>query len=243
VAQGAEHGSPDVGVDLVHEAAGKEGGPDPRGAPRQGRGRFGDAGANSLQHFRHRALAGVQGPLDASTGSGNLRISKIGDEVKASTGSGHIEVDGVKGSVRASTGSGTIRALGVAGGLHATTGSGNVTLEQTAPGDVEVSTGSGSVELRGVHGSVRAQTASGNINVDGEGSRSWRLGTASGGVTVRLPGRQGFNLHAHSVSGSIYTAREMTVQGTLSKHELEGKVGDGGFLLEVSTVSGPIRIE
>ena len=190
-----------------------------------------------------QTIQGIQGPLDASTGSGNLRISKIGDAVKATTGSGHIELDGVQGSVRASTGSGTIRALGVAGGLHATTGSGNVTLEQTAPGDVEVSTGSGSVELRGVHGSVRAQTASGNISVDGEGSHSWRLGTASGGVTVRLPGKQGFDLHARTVSGSIYTAREMTVQGSLSKHELEGKVGDGGFLLEVSTVSGPIRIE
>lgn len=190
-----------------------------------------------------QTIQGVQGPLDASTGSGNLGISNIGDAVKASTGSGRIEIDGVMGSVRASTGSGTIRALRVAGGLHSTTGSGNITLEQTAPGDVDVSTGSGSVELRGVHGPVRAQTASGNINVDGEGEGSWRLGTTSGGVSVRLPAKQGFNLRARSVSGSIYTSREMTVQGTLSKHELEGKVGDGGFLLEVSTVSGPIRIE
>lgn len=190
-----------------------------------------------------QTIQGIQGPLDASTGSGNLEISNIGDTVKASTGSGRIEIDGAKGDVRASTGSGPIRALGVAGGLRASTGSGNVTLEQTAPGDVEVSTGSGTVELKGVHGAVRAQTASGNINVDGQGEGSWKLGTASGGVTVRLPAQQGFSLHAHSVSGSIYTRREMTVQGTLSKHELEGKVGDGGFLLEVSTVSGPIRIE
>jgi hypothetical protein len=188
-------------------------------------------------------IQGIQGPLDAATGSGNLEISSIGDAVKASTGSGRIEIDGAKGDVRASTGSGTIRALGVAGGLRASTGSGSVTFEQTAAGDVDVSTGSGSVELKGVHGSVRAQTASGNINVDGEGEGSWKLGTASGGVTVRLPAQQGFSLHARSVSGRIYTSREMTVQGTLSRHELEGKVGDGGFLLEVSTVSGPIRIE
>ena len=190
-----------------------------------------------------QTIQGIQGPLDASTGSGNLSISNIGDTAKASTGSGHIDMDGVKGSVRASTGSGTIRALGVAGGLHASTGSGNVTFEQTSPGDVEVSTGSGTIDLKGVHGGVRAQTASGNISVDGEGEGLWKLGTASGGVTVRLPAQQGFDLHAHSVSGSIYTKREMTVQGTLSKHELEGKVGGGGFLLEVSSVSGPIRIE
>jgi hypothetical protein len=35
----------------------------------------------------------------------------------------------------------------------------------------------------------------------------------------------------------------MTVQGTFSKYELEGKVGDGGLLLDVSTVSGNIRVE
>jgi DUF4097 and DUF4098 domain-containing protein YvlB len=154
-------------------------------------------------------VSGLRGPVEASSGSGNLRLSNIGDMVRASTGSGHITVEGVKGTVRASTGSGEILATGVAGGLHASTGSGSVTLRQTAPGDVEVSTGSGTLQLAGVHGTVRAQTASGNILVEGEGQGSWRLSTASGSVTVRLPGQQGFTLHAHTVSGSVHTAREM----------------------------------
>jgi DUF4097 and DUF4098 domain-containing protein YvlB len=188
-------------------------------------------------------VSGLRGPVEASSGSGNLRLTNIGDMVRASTGSGHISVEGVKGAVRASTGSGEILATGVAGGLHASTGSGSVTLRQTAPGDVEVSTGSGTLQLEGVHGAVRAQTASGNILVEGEGQDSWRLSTASGNVTVRLPGEQGFTLHARTVSGSVHTAREMTVQGTLGKHELEGKVGGGGFMLDVSTVSGNIRVE
>jgi hypothetical protein len=188
-------------------------------------------------------VSGLRGPVEASSGSGNLRLTNTGDMVRVSTGSGHISVEGVKGSVRASTGSGEIVATGVAGGLHASTGSGSVTLRQTAPGDVEVSTGSGTLRLEGVHGAVRAQTASGNILVEGEGQDSWRLSTASGNVTVRLPDRQGFTLHAHTVSGSVDTARAMTVQGVFGKHELEGKVGDGGFMLDVSTVSGNIRVE
>jgi DUF4097 and DUF4098 domain-containing protein YvlB len=190
-----------------------------------------------------QSINGVRGPVDASSGSGHLRLTNIGDAVRASTGSGHITVDGVKGEVHASTGSGQIQATGVAGGLHASTGSGSVTLRQTAPGDVEVNTGSGTLELEGVHGHVRAETASGNITVEGEGRESWRLSTASGNVTVRLPSQQGFTLRAHTVSGGIHTDREMTVQGTLSKHEVEGKVGDGAFLLDVSTVSGNIRVE
>ena len=188
-------------------------------------------------------VSGLRGPVEASSGSGSLRLTNIGDMVRASTGSGHISVEGVKGAVRASTGSGEILATGVAGGLHASTGSGSVTLRQTAPGDVEVSTGSGTLQLEGVHGAVRAQTASGNILVEGEGQDSWRLSTASGNVTVRLPAQQGFTLHARTVSGTVHTAREMTVQGTIGKHELEGRVGDGGFALDVSTVSGSIRVE
>ena len=190
-----------------------------------------------------QTMEGLRGPVEASSGSGHLKLTNIGDMVRASTGSGRISLEGVKGNVHASTGSGEITATDVAGGLHASTGSGSVTLRQTAPGDVEVSTGSGTLQLEGVHGAVRANTASGNILVEGEGQDSWRLSTASGNVTVRLPGQQGFTLHAHTVSGNVHTDREMTVQGTLGKHELEGKVGGGGFLLDVSTVSGSIRVE
>ena len=190
-----------------------------------------------------QSVDGLRGPVEASSGSGHLKLTNIGDMVRTSTGSGRISLEGVKGNVHASTGSGEITAKGVAGGLHASTGSGSVTLRQTAPGDVEVSTGSGTLQLEGVHGAVRANTASGNILVEGEGQDSWRLSTASGNVTVRLPSQQGFSLHARTVSGNVHTDREMTVQGTLGSHELEGKVGGGGFLLDVSTVSGNIRVE
>lgn len=188
-------------------------------------------------------IEGIAGPLDASTGSGRIEASSIGNEVRASTGSGGIELRSVKGSVRASTGSGPIRAWGVAGGFRASTGSGNVTLEQTAPGDVEVGTGSGSVELKNVRGSLRAHTASGTITAEGEGSGVWRLETASGSVNVRLPSQQGFDLHARTVSGGIFTDHPMTLKGTVSRREVNGRAGNGGFLLDLSTVSGNIHIE
>lgn len=188
-------------------------------------------------------INGLAGPVDASSGSGGLRVANIGDTVRASTGSGHISIDGVKGAVHASTGSGEIEATGVAGAMHASTGSGGVTLRQTAPGEVHVNTGSGTLRLEGVHGEVHASTASGDITVEGEGEGAWRLSTASGNVHVRLPSQQGFTLHARTVSGGIHSDREMTVQNISGGHEIEGKVGGGGFLLDVSTVSGNIHVE
>ncbi len=190
-----------------------------------------------------QAIDGIAGPLDTSTGSGTIKASNIGGEVRASAGSGNIGLDRVRGNVRASAGSGDIRAAGIAGGLKASTGSGDVTFEQTALGDVEVTTGSGEVGLKNVQGALRAHSASGDITAEGKASGSWRLETASGNVTVRLPSQAGFNLHARTVSGGISTDRPLSVQGTVSRRELSGKVGEGGFLLDVNTVSGDIRIE
>ncbi len=84
---------------------------------------------------------------------------------------------------------------------------------------------------------------SGSITAESEGSGSRRLEAASGSVTVRLPSQAGFDLQARTVSGTITTVRPLTVQGTVSLRELSGKVGNGGFLLDVSTVSGNIHIE
>ncbi len=202
-----------------------------------------DTRLNSKTGSGSETVEGIRGPLKASTGSGGIKISNIGDEVRAETGSGHIELDSVKGEVRASTGSGTIRAHGVAGGFVARTGSGDVTLEQTAPGSVKVETGSGSSELSGVKGSLVVRTGSGGIRASGEQTEEWSLHTGSGGVTVRLPANAAFDVDAHTHSGRISTDHPITVQGTIGRGELRGKVRGGGFRLIVLTGSGDIRIE
>ncbi len=189
------------------------------------------------------SVEGIRGPIDASTGSGNISVQDTGAEVNATTGSGGIELRNIRGRLHARTGSGTISGSGIAGAITASTGSGSVRLEQTAGGDADVQTGSGSIELTGVKGTLRARTGSGSIEARGEQTGEWRLHTGSGDVTVRLPQNAMFELDARSSSGSIYSERPITVQGTIGKHILRGKVGVGGPLLEVSTSSGSIRIE
>jgi len=190
-----------------------------------------------------QSVEGIQGPLKAETGSGGIRIARISSEVHAETGSGDIQVESVQGSVTANTGSGSIHANGVAGEFSGETGSGDVRLEQSAPGRVKVSTGSGSIELAGVNGPLKVDTGSGEIKAQGQIAGDWRLETGSGGVTVSLPSATGFDLHAHTDSGKISTSREVTLQGTISRNDFRGKVGSGGYLLEVKTGSGDIRIE
>ncbi len=190
-----------------------------------------------------QTIAGVRGPVKASTGSGNIKVSGTGDETRVDTGSGDIELNSIKGGVFAETGSGNIRATGVAGAIRAHTGSGDLRFEQTSEDPVKADTGSGNVELSGVRGSLRASTGSGDITAQGEPRGDWKLDTGSGNVTMRVPSSANFSLYAHTGSGSVNTNLPITITGKVGGHELRGKVGTGGSLVDVGTGSGDIRIE
>jgi hypothetical protein len=190
-----------------------------------------------------QSVDGIQGPLELSAGSGGLKISSIGDRVRAETGSGDIEIDRIKGNVHAKTGSGSIRADDIAGGFEANTGSGHIRLQQTAPGSVHVDTGSGGMELRGVQGSLEAKAGSGTIQAEGNPTGAWRVHTGSGGVQLKVPSRASFDLDAHTSSGSISVEQPLTVQGSIGRKEVRGRVGGGGVPVEVETGSGDIQIE
>ncbi len=190
----------------------------------------------------NQTIKGIWGPLEVSAGSGSVTASNIGGIVEASAGSGKIRLEAIEGKVQASTGSGGIEASGIGGGFQASTGSGDVILDQAAAG-ARVASASGNIALRNVRGPVRAKTAAGSISAEGGGREPWRLETVSGSVSVRVPLDLGFDLHAHSVSGSISTNRPLTLQGTAHHREITGKAGNGGFLLDVSTVSGNVHID
>ena len=191
----------------------------------------------------NQSIDGLQGALEVESGSGSLKVANIGDALHADTGSGDIDINHVKGEVRAKAGSGTIHASDVAGAFEGRTGSGHITLDQSAPGAVRAETGSGGLELRGVKGSLEATAGSGTISAEGNPSGAWRVHTGSGSVRLRLASETGFDLEAHTSSGSISVSQPVTVQGTIDRKDLRGKVRGGGVPVEVETGSGNIEIQ
>jgi len=187
-------------------------------------------------------IRGLTGPVRAQTGSGSITVSDIKLEVQAHTGSGSIALTAIGAGVQLHTGSGSIHAQDIHGRVNAQTGSGDITLEQSAPGDVEAETGSGHMELHNVRGALHAETGSGGMNVDGRPTGDWRLEAGSGGISVRLPADAAFDFRAHTGSGGITIDHPLTIQGTVSKSDLQGKVRGGGYLLEVRTGSGHIEV-
>jgi len=98
------------------------------------------------------------------------------------------------------------------------------------------------MELRGVRGSLEARAGSGDIRAEGDPTGGWIVHTGSGGVHLRLPNDAAFDLNARTSSGSISLEHPVTVQGTLGRKEIRGKVRGGGVQIEVQTGSGNIEI-
>jgi DUF4097 and DUF4098 domain-containing protein YvlB len=190
-----------------------------------------------------QTVQGLHGRTEVESGSGNLRVSDIGAELRTDTGSGDVQIDRVNGGVQARAGSGDIHATGVAGAFEGHTGSGHIRVEQTAPGSVRAETGSGGIEMRGLHGSLQASAGSGDIDIDGEPTGSWTVHTGSGTVRLKVGSSTAFDLDAHTSSGSIHVSQPVTMQGSIDRKEIRGKVNGGGVSVRVETESGNIEIE
>ena len=189
-----------------------------------------------------QTINGLQLPLTARTGSGNITVDGLGADAHITSGSGDLKIGTVKGSLTATDGSGNIRAQGVAGEINATTGSGDLEMHQVAPGNVRVGTGSGSIKLYGIKGGLRAQAGSGDILAEGQATTDWQLGAGSGNITLKMPAQASFNIDARTSSGSLKVSPSVQ-GGTVSHNRVQGKVGNGGPLLDLHTGSGDIDVE
>jgi hypothetical protein len=191
-----------------------------------------------------QTISGLELPMTAKTGSGNVTVDRISGETRISSGSGDLKINSVKGILYADAGSGNIHADDIAGDVFVNTGSGDVEVRQSAGGSVKAQTGSGNIKLQGVKGGLRADAGSGNIQAEGEPTSDWRVGAGSGNITLRVPSQASFNLDARTSSGTLrFNNHQVTTQGTLAKNHIQGKVGNGGVLLDIHTGSGDIELQ
>src|SRR5579864_4057146 len=190
-----------------------------------------------------QTISGLQLPMTAKTGSGNVTVDHISAETRISSGSGDLKINSIKGVLYADAGSGNIHALDIAGDVFVNTGSGDVEVRQSSGGSVKAQTGSGNIRLHGVKGGLRADAGSGNIQVEGEPTSDWRLGAGSGNITLKVPTQANFNIDARTSSGSLKVDHPFTMQGSVARNHIQGRVGNGGVLLDMHTGSGDIEVQ
>jgi hypothetical protein len=143
------------------------------------------------------------------------------------SGDGHIAVDGVSGQARIDTGDGHIQVHNFSGGLRAHTGDGHMTIDGVLT-DVDLRTGDGHIDL--------------TVRPGSKMSNGWLIHTSDGRVEARLPQDFAAELYAHTGDGHIQLDLPVTVNGSIERSRIRGKLNGGGPLLEITTGDGSIRI-
>ena len=172
-------------------------------------------------------------------GGSSYRIlrSNLALDVKVPAGfDGNLIVKGVSGGIEV----GDFRASS----FDADDVSGGITIGNALiKGAFRANTVSGRIEAESIEaetinlGTVSGRVAPGRV----WGSASMKMDSISGAVELEVPSDKGFRLKANSVSGSISCGLPVDIE-TSSPRNLVGKVGDGSSLLDITTVSGSIRI-
>jgi DUF4097 and DUF4098 domain-containing protein YvlB len=60
---------------------------------------------------------------------------------------------------------------------------------------------------------------------------------------VRLPGNLSADVEATTVNGSVESDFPIVVRGRMQAGSLKGRIGEGGRVLDLTTVNGSIRLE
>ncbi len=143
------------------------------------------------------------------------------------THDGSINLDGVRGALKVRSGDGHIEATRVDGTLDANTSDGSIRLRGRLDA-LTLHTGDGSIEAELMAGSRIAS--------------AWDISTGDGHVTVRLPEGFAADLDAHTGDGGIEVSFPVTTSGTVSGHDLRGRMNGGGRTLKIRSGDGSIHV-
>lgn len=139
--------------------------------------------------------------------------------------SGAVSATGLDGSVELTSVSGSVSGTGLGGPADL----------NSVSGDVELETASGEATGRSVSGSVRA-------TVRGRSAAPLRFSSVSGDLTISLPRDIGADVEMRTVSGDLSSDFPLTLGGRVRPRNMTARIGAGGRRLDLSTVSGSVRI-
>ena len=171
-----------------------------------------------------------------------LKVPRRVELERIASSNGSIRIHDVNGPARLKTSNGSMRVLNLGGNLDGGTSNGSVELENVA-GDCSVKTSNGRVRAQGVHGAFDASTSNGSVDAALDQVRSGvRVATSNGGITLRLAGGVNARLMARTSNASISSDFDVASRGWTDKHRLEGTIGSGGPLVDLSTSNGSIKV-
>lgn len=180
-----------------------------------------------------------------TTSNASIRTQDGAGSARLKSSNGSIHVADFHGSLDAETSNSAIELLNVEGDVTAHTSNGHIHADRLA-GSFDASTSNAGVQagLTRPDRPVRAQTNNSSVELTfpAHFSSDVRVSTNNGGITLHLPDSTNAQVSAHTSNSSVTTDFEIRTQGEIGKNRLEGMIGAGGPLIELSTSNGPIRL-
>ena len=175
-------------------------------------------------------IEGIAGAARLRTSNGGLKVYRLTGPLDARTSNGGVDVSDVRGTVVVQTSNGGVHVEDVRGPLEASTSNGGMSINLMDPESqqpVKLSSSNGSIEL--TLGEFR--------------NNDIRLSTSNSSITLRLPGDASGQLKARTSNSSINTDFDLMVKaGQLQKSYVEGTIGTGGPLFDLTTSNGSIKV-
>ncbi|MBI9108609.1 MAG: DUF4097 family beta strand repeat protein [Spirochaetales bacterium] len=162
-------------------------------------------------------------------------FGSIDFEIKVPDSVRYIDAGSVSGSIRLSEIGNDVEQK-----LSTTSGS----VKTDSSGNLDISSVSGSLEFSSSGSRITASTTSGRIAgalEEDHGSGKIELSSVSGRVVLEVPENLNADVDLHSVSGSVSSDLPVSVTESRKK-SLRGRIGSGGTIIDIGTVSGSIKI-
>jgi Putative adhesin len=168
------------------------------------------------------------GPARLRTSNGQIHVQAFQGSVDAQTSNGSVELTDMTGEAMVRTSNGHIHADNHKGPLQASTSNGTITANLAATGDrpLRLETSNGSVDL----------TLPAKFDTD------VRVNSSNGHITLHLPAEVNARLQARTNNASVTSDFEVRAQGEFRKNRLDGVIGNGGPLLDLTTSNASIRL-
>ena len=202
--------------------------------------RFGNSGARFSLHVPRKAILS-----NIVSSNGPIRVDDIDGRARLRTSNGGIHAAGIRGALDLETSNGSVDVSDLMGDAVIHTSNGSVRAE-IKKGGFQARTTNGSITARLLESDdqpVRLESSNGHIELTLDAAREVHADTSNSSITVRLPSSIGATVRAHTSNSTISSDFDVSVHGGhLSKHELDGTIGEGGPLLDLGTSNGAIKL-
>lgn len=167
-------------------------------------------------------------------------------QVRISTSGGSIVADGPSTSGRRSWSVSFTVSVPRRSDLRAQTVNGPISVDEVT-GKLDLRAVNGPIDLDAVGGDVHARTTNGPLVVTLSGAKWDGAGldgeTQNGPVTLAIPSGYAAHLETGTVNGPMSIDFPITVQGRISRHNIETDLNGGGPTIRAVTTNGPLTVQ